>query len=143
VPLRVEIGPRDVAAGQVVLARRVPDAAGPRKLAVAETEAPTAVAAALDSVQREMLEAARARREENSHRDVRDYDEFRSRIEAEGGFVYAGWCGAESCEAKAKEETKAEIRVIPDEEFQSPTAPERCLVCGTRSRMEVVWARAY
>jgi prolyl-tRNA synthetase len=143
VPLRIEIGPRDLVHGQVVLVRRVPDARGNRKAPVAEPEVPARVAEWLDALQREMLEAARARREANSHRGVRTYGELVALLEREAGFVYTGWCGAEACQAKVKEAAKAEIRVLPDEEFRSPTPPESCAVCGARAAAEVVWAKAY
>lgn len=69
-------------------------------------------------------------------------DEFRRIMQEGGGFVFTGWCGDEACEVGVKEETKATIRVIPDEEFRSSTPPSRCL-CGAESRNEVVRARAY
>jgi prolyl-tRNA synthetase len=90
-----------------------------------------------------LLEAARTRREENSHRDVTSYDAMRERIEDAGGFIYAGWCGSAECEEKVKAETKATIRVLPLEEFRSPEAPSRCVVCGNGAQVEAVWSRAY
>ena len=90
-----------------------------------------------------MLAAARARREEHSIRGGITYDRFREIMEGEGAFVYAGWCGDGACEAAIKEETKATIRVLPDEEFRSPEAPRTCLKCGRPSTSEAVWARAY
>ena len=65
------------------------------------------------------------------------------RMAGEGGFVYGGFCGDTACEADIKEQTKATIRVLPDEEFRSATAPERCLWCGRPSVAEAVWAKAY
>ena len=64
-------------------------------------------------------------------------------MDGPGGFVYAGWNGDPAAEAKVKEETKATIRVIPDAEFRSATAPERCLVTGEKAKYEVLWAKAY
>ncbi len=61
----------------------------------------------------------------------------------DAGFAYSGWCGSAECEERAKEETKADIRVLPDEEFRSRKAPETCVVCGGKSVAEVVWAKAY
>jgi prolyl-tRNA synthetase len=64
-------------------------------------------------------------------------------MEGPGAFVYAGWCGSAECEAQIKEETKATIRVLPDEEFRSAEAPTTCLKCGRASSAEAVWAKAY
>ena len=60
-----------------------------------------------------------------------------------GGFVYGGYCGGAACEAQIKAETKATIRVLPDQEFRSATAPARCLWCDAPSVTEAVWAKAY
>jgi prolyl-tRNA synthetase len=97
----------------------------------------------LQACQASLLEAAVARREANSYRGVDDWNRFREIIEGSGGFVYTGWCGGESCEDRVKQETKATIRVIPMEEFRTPDAPARCLVCRDGAQHEVVWARAY
>ena len=61
----------------------------------------------------------------------------------EGGFVYAGFCGSGQCEADIKDQTKATIRVLPDEEFRSARAPATCMWCGQPSTAEAVWAKAY
>lgn len=143
VPLRVEVGPRDVARGQVVIVRRFTSEGEERKRSLAETEARAAIPRLLDEIQLAMVRNASQRREDRSLRGVTEYEVLRERMEREGGFVYAGWCGAEACELKAKEETGASIRVIADPEFRSPTPPQRCLVCGERAVHEVVWARAY
>ena len=94
-------------------------------------------------IQDDMLIAARERREANSIRHRISYDDFKTLMEGKGGFVYAGWCGSEECESKIKEETKATIRVLPDEEFRSAEAPTTCLKCGSASTAEAVWARSY
>ena len=93
-------------------------------------------------MQDEMLAAARDRMDKNSHRGEITYDRFKEVIEA-GGFVYAGWNGDPKVEAQVKEETKATIRVIPDEEFRSAEPAARCMVTGEPAKHEVVWARAY
>ena len=64
-------------------------------------------------------------------------------MDGEGAFVYAGWCGNPACESAIKEETKATIRVLPDEEFRSAEAPATCLKCGQKANAEAVWAKAY
>jgi prolyl-tRNA synthetase len=60
-----------------------------------------------------------------------------------GGFVYGGYCGSAECEAQIKEQTKATIRVLPDPEFRSAEAPDRCLWCDRPAVSEAVWAKAY
>ena len=79
-------------------------------------------------IQTDMRVAAFERREANSIRGGITYDKFREVMDGNGAFVYAGFCGSAQCEAEIKEETKATIRVLPDEEFRSAEAPERCLV---------------
>jgi prolyl-tRNA synthetase len=143
VPLRVEIGPRDVAKQQVVAVRRFTPEGEERKRFLGEAEAIAALPRLVDAIQDELLEAALQRREAHSVRGLDDYEAFRERMEGEGGFVYAGWCGSEACEAKAKEDTGATIRVLPDEEFRSDPSPRRCLVCGEIAADEALWARAY
>jgi prolyl-tRNA synthetase len=90
-----------------------------------------------------MLAAARDRQDRHSIRETISYDRFREIMDGEGAFVYAGWCGGSDCEASIKEETKATIRVLPDEEFRSAEAPRTCLKCGKRAVAEALWAKAY
>ncbi|MEX0890974.1 MAG: proline--tRNA ligase [Gemmatimonadota bacterium] len=143
VPLRIEIGPRDVAAQKVMLVTRVEMEGTPRKESIHEAVALMTIQGRLDALQRWLKEASLARREAGSHRGVTDYARFQEIMEGEGGFVYAGWCGSAECEARAKADTKATIRLIPFEEFRSPEPPTACLVCGERAEEEAVWARAY
>src|SRR5688500_8477686 len=143
VPLRMEIGPRDVQNGQVVLVRRLVTEGQERKLMLSDGDAVNGMHELLDAIQASMLAAARARRDAATHRESIDYDTFRERIESEGGFFFAGWCGDAACETRVKEETKATIRVLPDAEFRSERAPDSCMVCGRPATAEVVWARAY
>ncbi len=139
VPLRLEIGPKDLEKGSVFSARRDVKA----KAALPLEELPESVARLLETIQQDMFAAAKARREANTHRNVTSYAQFKEIMEGPGGFVYAGWNGDAASEAKVKEETKATIRVIPDEEFRSPEAPTTCLVTGEPATHEVVWAKAY
>ncbi|HEU4828832.1 MAG TPA: proline--tRNA ligase [Gemmatimonadales bacterium] len=138
VPLRLEIGPRDVAAETVMLARRV----GARKEPVPMAGLASRIQSEMETMQILLLEAARERREAASLRGATK-EEFIARMEGEGGFVYAGFCGAGKCEAEIKEQTKATIRVLPDEEFRSPKAPAACMWCDQPSVAEAVWAKAY
>lgn len=144
VPMRLEIGPRDVDSGQVMAVSRFTlSADAPRKEAVPIEGAAQVLRARLDALQEALLRSARDRRESNSHRGITSWDRFREIIEGEGGFVYTAWCGSASCEEKVKNETKATIRVIPSPEFRTAGAPTSCIVCGTAGDQEVVWARAY
>ena len=139
VPLRLELGPRDLANGTCVTVRRDTRA----KEALSLTNIETGVAQALAMMQDDMLQAAIARREANSVREAVTYARFREIMEGEGAFVYAGWSGDPEVEAKVKEETKATIRLLPDPEFRSPEPPKTCLYSGKPAQHEVVWARAY
>ncbi len=139
VPLRLEIGPRDVAAGQVTLARRFG--------AADKAPAPLAGIAgaahqALDEIQRALFQTAKDRREAHSIRGVTK-QRFIEFMKGEGGFAYGGFCGSATCEAEIKQQTAATIRVLPDPEFQSPEQPKTCLWCGKPSVAEAVWAQAY
>jgi prolyl-tRNA synthetase len=139
VPLRLELGPRDLANQSVMLARRTGGPKEPLPMAglgarlVAETEA----------MQRGLLEAARARREAGSLRGPKSKAEFLEFLKGDGGFVYAGFCGDPAVETEIKEQTKATIRVIPDEEFRSQEAPTTCIWTGRPAVCEAVWAKAY
>ncbi len=137
VPLRLELGPKDLEAGQVLAARRT----GGPKVALPIASLSTAVKAILEEIQRDLYDAALRRRDENT-RSVDGYQEFKSTLESEGGFLMAHWCGDEGCESKVKEETKATIRCIP---LKEPAPPEKgaCLICGKESPVRVYFARAY
>jgi prolyl-tRNA synthetase len=137
VPVRLEIGPRDLASGQVVLARRTGGKA-PAPLAAVVT----AVNAALEEIQTGLFNAARERREKNSIRGVTKA-QFIDFMKGAGGFAYGGFCGNAACEAEIKEQTAATIRVLPDPEFRSKEAPTACMWCGKPSVAEAVWAQAY
>jgi prolyl-tRNA synthetase len=139
VPLRLEIGPKDLEKGSVFSARRDTRA----KAALPMAGLPEAVSKVLETIQNDLFAAAKARREANSHRNVTSYAQFKEIMAGPGGFVYAGWNGDPAVEAKVKDETKATIRVIPDAEFRSPEAPKACLVTGEPAKHEVVWAKAY
>ncbi len=139
-PLRLELGPRDLANNSAMLARRTGGKKEPLPLAgLAER-----LAAELASMQRALFDAALARREASSIRGASKADLLDKMAgDGGGGFVYGGYCGSPRCEAEIKQQTKATIRVLPDEEFRSPTAPARCLWCDSPSVTEAVWAKAY
>jgi prolyl-tRNA synthetase len=138
VPFRLEIGPRDVAAGAVVLARRT----GGKKETAPVEGLPARMLEEMEKMLADMLATAKARREAATIRGA-TREQFLAHMEGPGGFVYAGFCGRGSCEAEIKDQTKATIRVLPDEEFRSPVAPTTCMWCGQPSVAEAVWAKAY
>jgi len=136
VPLRIEIGPRDVAQGQVVLARRdVPGREG--KTAVSIAGITQHVPEMLKTIQAALLQRARKFLDENTH-EVEDYEGLKAAVA--DGFALAYWCGSPECEAKVKEETKATIRCIP---LEQDGKPGRCAICGESAKEKAVFGRAY
>jgi prolyl-tRNA synthetase len=135
----MEIGPRDLASNTGMLARRDTREKRPISFETLRTELPLV----LDTIQADMLAAARARVEANTIRERISYDRFKEVMDGPGAFVYAGWNGDPAVEQRVKEETKATIRVIPDPEYRSPDAPATCMVTGEPAKYEVVWARSY
>ncbi|HBY58012.1 MAG TPA: proline--tRNA ligase [Candidatus Atribacteria bacterium] len=135
VPLRLEIGPKDLASGQVVLARRD----SREKMAVKEEKLVETVKELLDKIQVNLLEKAKKFLQENI-REVSDYSEFKEVIEKKKGLIKTHWCGNKDCEDKIKEETKASIRCIP---FEQEEISGKCIYCGNESSTLVYFARAY
>jgi prolyl-tRNA synthetase len=135
VPLRINIGPRDIEKGQVEFVRRdtKEKTQGDRAKLVDTTNL------LLAKVQESLLSRARAFVDENISRPA-SYDEFKSIIERKGGFVMAGWCGKEECEEKIKGDTGADIRVLP---FEQEDKPEKCIYCGQDTKKAAIFARAY
>jgi prolyl-tRNA synthetase len=137
VPVRLEIGPRDVAQGQAMAARRTGGKA-PLKL----DGLAAAVTSALDEIQALLLARATERREQHSVRGV-TREHLVALMKGDGGFAYGGFCGSAECEAQIKQETGATVRVLPDAEFRSTQQPKTCVWCGKPSVAEAVWAQAY
>jgi prolyl-tRNA synthetase len=135
VPLRVEIGPRDIKQGQVVFVRR--DGSG--KQAVPAEGLAENVKNVLNDIQNTLFTRALEFRKAET-REAGSYEELVSIVENMRGFVLAAWCGAEACEDKIKKETMATIRVIPAEE---ENREGRCVVCGHESCVRAYFARAY
>ncbi len=137
VPLRLEVGPRDVGQGQVMAAKRTGG-----KMPLPLVGLVEQVRNLLDHIQTELFEKARQQREQASKRNVTK-DEFLAQMAGEGGFAYGGFCGSTQDEAEIKDQTKATIRVLPDEEFRTSPAPATCMWCGKAAQTEAVWAKAY
>ena len=136
VPLRIEIGPKDIANGTVALARR--DNPGKEgKSFVPQEGLVKFIRETLDDVQESLHKRALAFREKNTH-VPENYERFKEIVE--GGFVLTYWCGRRECEARIKEETKATTRCIPLEQ-ESQGGP--CIRCGQPAKEKVIFARAY
>ncbi|GJQ52779.1 MAG: proline--tRNA ligase [Anaerolineaceae bacterium] len=136
VPVRVEIGPKDVEKGTVALARR--DRPGKEgKVFVSQEGIAQTVSALLDDVQDSLLQRAVEYRDANIH-NVGTYAELQKVVQ--DGWAFAYWCESTECEKKVKEETKATTRNIP---FEQPNEEGKCVVCGKASKRKVYFAKAY
>ncbi len=136
VPVRVEIGPKDVEKGSVALARR--DKPGKEgKVFVSQTGLTDTVKDLLTDVQASLLQRARDYFNANVH-EPRDYEELKQVVT--DGWAFSYWCESRECEAKVKEETKATTRNIP---FNQPEQEGTCIVCGKPSKRKVYFAKAY
>ncbi len=137
VPLRIEIGPKDVDNGVVTIARRhLPGRAGKSTLPLG-SELASQVQAVLDEIQAAMLEKARNFRDAHIH-EPKDYEELKQIVQ--DGWALAYWCGSTECEARVKEDTKATTRCIP---LDQPEGQGKCIVCGQPAKSKVYFARAY
>jgi len=135
IPVRIEIGPKDIEANQAVVVRRDTR----EKIVVCLDELSTKLAEILDTMQSEMLERARAHREAHTY-DATTYEEFVKTMEEKPGFVRAMWCGDQACEDKIKEDTTATSRCMP---FEQKQLSDVCVCCGKPAKAMVYWGKAY
>lgn len=135
IPVRIEIGPKDIEANQAVVVRRDTR----EKIVVSLDELETRLAEILDTMQREMLERARAHRDAHTT-TATAYEEFKDAIANKPGFVKAMWCGEEACEVKIKEDTTATSRCMP---FEQEVLSDKCVCCGKPAKTMVYWGKAY
>ena len=135
VPLRVEIGPKDIEKSSVLVARRDTRA----KQSVPMDGLAASLRTLLDDVQRNLIERARTFRDEHTQR-VSTYDEFKQILEGRPGFVIAPWCGSAECEAQIKTETQATIRNMP---IGGAAPAGRCIRCDAAAKAEAWFAKAY
>jgi prolyl-tRNA synthetase len=135
VPLRIEIGPRDMEQGKVVIARRDTG----EKTAVTKEEVPSTVKRLLEEIQENLFNRALKFREDNTN-TIDDYPSFIEYFEKESGFADSLWCGSPECEEKAKEDTKATIRVLP---FDQENRAGSFVVCGGKAKYRAVFGKAY
>jgi len=136
VPLRIEIGPKDVDKNVITVSRRhIPGRDG--KSAISSEQVTPQVDTLLKEIQAAMLEKATRFRDANIH-EPKDYDEFKQIIQ--NGWALSWWCGSAECEAKIKEETKATTRCIP---LNNPEGHGHCVYCGAEAKEKIYFARAY
>ena len=136
VPLRIEIGPKDVEKGTVTFARRdLPGKQG--KSFVSQMQLEGQVAEVLQTIQASLFDRALAFRQQNTH-DPKDYEELTQVVQ--NGWALSWWCGSAECEARVKEDTKASTRCIPLEQSKGEGT---CIVCGSPSKTKVIFARSY
>ena len=136
VPVRVELGPKDLAKQAAVLARRdKPGREG--KVSAALADLPSTSEKLLAEIQQAMHDKALSFRKSNTH-DTKNIDELKRAVET--GFALASWCGSGDCEAKIKEETRATMRCIP---LDQEGAAADCVSCGKGAKDRAIFARAY
>jgi prolyl-tRNA synthetase len=135
VPLRVEIGPKDIEAGQCVLVRRD----NREKTIVPLDNLETAVGEALETIQQALFDKALKNRESRTY-VAHSPEEMKQQLDARPGFVKAMWCGDVACEDRVKEAATATSRCIP---FEQEKVGENCFCCGKEAKHMVVWGRAY
>ncbi len=135
VPIRLEIGPRDLKQKQVVTVRRDTS----EKTAVKDEQIESAVGKLLDEIQNNLFNKAKKFLEDNIT-TVKTYDEFKETLEKKGGFIRASWCSNTKCEEKIKEETGATIRIVP---FEKEKPFSKCMYCGGEAKQVVYFARSY
>jgi prolyl-tRNA synthetase len=135
IPVRIELGPKDIEAGQAVIVRRDTR----EKITAAIDELPVKVAEVLETMQHDMLERARA------HRDSHTYvattkEEFLQIANEKPGFIKAMWCGCQECEDAIKEEVSVTSRCMP---FEQEHLSDTCVYCGKPAKALVYWGKAY
>jgi len=137
VPVRIELGSRDLAAGAVTVARR--DTGEKEQVPLAQVSA--GVAELLRDVQASLFEDAHGERERRTLRDPSSYDELIEYLREARGFAVAPWCGRGECEARVKADSSATIRCLPLDERAAE--PGVCVCCGRPAVTSAVWAQAY
>ncbi len=135
IPLRIEVGPKDVEKKQAVLVRRDTG----EKISVPFNEVSLRIPALLDEIQKNIFEKAKKFKEENTFK-IDIFEDFQKIINHKGGFIYAHWCGSQECEAKIKSLTTATLRCIP---FHNEKERGKCVYCQGKSSQRVLFAKAY
>jgi prolyl-tRNA synthetase len=134
IPLRIEIGPKDIEKNKVVLVKRY----NKEKTDISFDEVAGKLESVLNDIQKQMLMTSKKILGEMTYH-ISNYSEFKSKLE-KGGFLLSPWCGKQECEEKIKEETGADIRVIP---FGSEDTSKKCVYCSKQSALVPIFARGY
>jgi prolyl-tRNA synthetase len=136
IPLRLEVGPKDIEKNQVVLVRRDTG----EKIIVSIDRLEKEITDILQEIQANLLNKAKEHREANTHRAI-NFEEFKQLTgKTKTGFIKAMWCGERECEDKIKEETGATSRCMP---FEQEDISNDCVCCGNKASKLVYWAKAY
>ena len=135
VPIRVEIGPRDLENNSAVIVRRDTR----EKIFVSIDELPEKIGETLEAIHKNMYNKALENLNARTN-PAKDFDEFKKVLEEKGGFVKAMWCGNRECEDEIKAQTAATSRCMP---FEQETISDKCVCCGKPAKKLVYWAKAY
>lgn len=135
IPVRVEMGPRDIEAGQAIVVRRDTR----EKITVSIEELADKIKDVLDRIQKDMFEKAKVHRDEHTY-VATNYEEFKDAVANKAGFIKAMWCGSRECEDKIKEDTTATSRCMP---FEQEKLSDVCVCCGKPAKSMVYWGKAY
>ena len=135
IPVRVELGPKDIEAGQAVLVRRDTH----EKITVALSEIAEKVDELLKTIQHDMYERAKAHRDAHTY-DAHNMEEMKDIADNKPGFIRAMWCGCQECEDKLKEQVGVTSRCMP---FKQEKLAETCVCCGKPATKMVYWGKAY
>ena len=135
VPFRLEVGPKDIEEGKCIIARRD----NGEKFECALSDLASKIEELIPVVQKDMYEAALARRDSQTY-EAKTWDEFKKTFEEKTGFVKAMWCGDVECENKIKEELAVTSRCMP---FKQETLSDKCVCCGRPATKMVYWGKAY
>ena len=135
IPVRVEIGPKDIEANQCVVVRRDTR----EKQVVSLDELKEKLGEILETMQKDMFERAKTHREQHTY-VAKDYEEFKTIAKEKPGFIKAMWCGDESCELKIKEDTTVTSRCMP---FEQEKLSDTCVCCGKPAKTMAYWGKAY
>jgi prolyl-tRNA synthetase len=135
IPVRIEIGPRDVASNSVISVRR--DTGEKKSLGLPNIS--VSVKLLLEDIQKNLFERSLRFQKENTHL-ANSWEQFENLVANKGGFILAHWCESPKCEEKIKEKTKATNRCVP---FDAKEESGKCIVCGKDSKRRVIFAKAY
>lgn len=136
IPVRVELGPKDIVAGKCVLVRRDTR----EKIECSLEEVATVLPQLLEKIQEEMFQRAKAHRDAHIW-DAHNYEEFKKIVEEKPGFIRGMWCGDRACEDKIKEETTATSRCMPFQDQEQ--IADTCVCCGKPAHKLIYWGKAY